>query len=90
MSAAESVKEEDEGLETESRTTSPERPDWANSPSVVVSSSGPPPATSGPGPVLGAVVTSNPTSGSLTSPSGSTTEMKFLKYSELARELSGR
>ena len=88
MSAAESVKEEDEGLETESRTTSPERPDWANSPSVTVSSSGPP--TSTPNTTLGAVASSNPTSGTLTSVSGSTTEMKFLKYSELARELSGR
>ena len=88
MSAAESVKEEDEGLETESRTTSPERSDWANSPSVTVSSSGPP--TSTPSTTLGAVASSNPTSGTLTSVSGSTTEMKFLKYSELARELSGR
>ena len=72
-SSSETLKEDEEGMESESRTTSPDRLECSNLPSSV--------PTSSPGGSNTMIVRDS---------NSSSAELKFLKYSELARELSGR
>ena len=77
----EPIKDEEDVGDSESRTTSPERSsEWAHQTTSAIGGGLPPPPTSR-GQSMANAASSSPSSSA---------ELKFLKYSELARELSGR